>query len=57
MRKKMTRKNSIIEHISPPPAPPNQKVCEKVEAKGQTTYQDVADDLVHELSNVRGIYG
>jgi hypothetical protein len=29
------------------------KVCEKVESKGRTTYNEVADELVAEMSKVR----
>jgi len=30
------------------------KVCEKVEKKGVTTYNEVADELVSELSDLQG---
>jgi len=32
----------------------SMKVCEKVEKKGVTTYNEVADELVSELSDLHG---
>ncbi|XP_024524747.1 transcription factor-like protein DPB isoform X4 [Selaginella moellendorffii] len=35
----------------------SMKVCEKVESKGRTTYNEVADELVAEFTNPNGLVG
>ncbi|CAM9388472.1 unnamed protein product, partial [Chrysoparadoxa australica] len=49
-RKVETKASKGLRHFS-------MKVCKKVEEKGQTTYNEVADELVKEFAEGRGVEG